>query len=106
MSALSIVFLALTTSTSAVWENLQVVFGGSSSHQPDFADHPDIFEVPTQLRAIFPAKNFNRDVTTTWWQTAILDGHEIEASKGVADALKASTFVVLDKEFYKASTCG
>lgn len=92
-------FLASITSIAAVWGGLQDIVAGSSPNA-DISKHPDVFEVPVQLRNIYPAKNFNRDVTTTWWNTAVLDGHAEEASVQVSQTLKSASFVVLDKDMY------
>lgn len=60
-----------------------------------------VFEVPTGARNVFPAANFNRDVTTNWWDTKVLDGHDAEAASELAVSLKNASFIVLDQEFYQ-----
>lgn len=62
-----------------------------------------VFEVPPSVRNVFPAANFNRDVTTNWWDTELLDGHASEAASELAASLKNASFIVLDQEFYKVS---
>ncbi|KAG6354475.1 hypothetical protein INS49_004492 [Diaporthe citri] len=62
---------------------------------------PSVFEVPAGTRNVFPAANFNRDVTTNWWDTEVLDDHDAEASSELAVSLKNASFIVLDQEFYQ-----
>ncbi|KAK7710094.1 hypothetical protein SLS63_013060 [Diaporthe eres] len=62
---------------------------------------PSVFEVPAGTRNLFPAANFNRDVTTNWWDTKVLDGHDAEAASELAVSLKNASFIVLDQEFYQ-----
>lgn len=63
-----------------------------------------VFEVPSSVRNVFPAANFNRDVTTNWWDTEVLDGNNDEAASDLAASLKNASFIVLDQEFYAVST--
>lgn len=91
------------TSIAAVWGGLQDIVAGSAS-AADISKHPDVFEVPVQLRNVYPANNFNRDVTTTWWDTAVLDGHPEAASVEVSETLKSASFIVLDKDMYKVTS--
>ncbi|KAL0930054.1 gluconolactonase precursor [Colletotrichum truncatum] len=60
-----------------------------------------VFEVPVSLRNVFPAYNFDRDVTTTWWNTAVLDGHSNAAASDATEALKNASFIVLDHDMYE-----
>ncbi|KAH9243117.1 hypothetical protein K456DRAFT_1767521 [Colletotrichum gloeosporioides 23] len=53
------------------------------------------------LRNVFPAENFNRNVTTTWWSTEVLDGHSTEAAAEASAALANASFIVLDKDMYQ-----
>lgn len=99
----SLAALASVASVATVWGDLQNILGGSSGQHVDFANHPDVFDVPARLRNLYPANNFNRDVTTTWWETSVLDGHAAESSLDIASQLRSATFVVLDKDFYKVS---
>ncbi|KAH0436153.1 hypothetical protein CcaCcLH18_04443 [Colletotrichum camelliae] len=62
---------------------------------------PTAFEVPASLRNVFPAENFNRNVTTTWWSTEVLDGHSTEAAAEATAALANASFIVLDKDMYQ-----
>lgn len=62
-----------------------------------------VFEVPTGTRNVFPAANFNRDVTTNWWDTEVLGGHDAEAASQLAVSLKNASFIVLDQDFYQVS---
>lgn len=64
---------------------------------------PSVFEVPPNVRNVFPAANFNRDVTTNWWETELLDGHASKAASELAASLKNASFVILDQEFYQVS---
>lgn len=92
-------FLASITSVAALWSGLQV-HGINSPHTADFAEHPGVFEVPRELRNLYPAENFNRDVTTSWWQTEILDGHSSDTSTEVSDAMRDASYIVLDNAMY------
>lgn len=67
--------------------------------------HSSVFEVPSSARNVFPAVNFNRDVTTNWWDTEILDGHTSEPASDLAASLKNASFIVLDQDFYRVSIC-
>lgn len=60
-----------------------------------------VFEVLLSLRNVFPAANFNRDVTTNWWETEILDGQSSQAASDLAASLKITSFIVLDQDFYQ-----
>lgn len=62
-----------------------------------------VFEVPSSVRNVFPAANFNRDVTTNWWDTEVLDGNDAEAASDLASSLKNASFIVLDQDFYSVS---
>ncbi len=96
MSSLS--YLVSVTSLAILWGGIDASFASQST--ADISNHPDVFEPPVQLRNIYPAENFNRDVTTTWWQPSILDGHDATRSKNLSALLKAATYIVLDKEMY------
>lgn len=63
-----------------------------------------VFEVPSDVRNVFPAANFNRNVTTNWWETEILDGQSSEAVEDLAASLKNASFIVLDQDFYQVCT--
>ncbi|KAJ3548287.1 hypothetical protein NM208_g1100 [Fusarium decemcellulare] len=62
---------------------------------------PSIVQVGGSLRNAFPANNFNRNVTTTWWDTETLDDDLDEGAKTATKALKAASFIVLDKDMYQ-----
>ncbi|KEZ43380.1 Uncharacterized protein SAPIO_CDS4844 [Scedosporium apiospermum] len=50
---------------------------------------PSILEVGGGLRNVFPADNFNRNVSTAWWDTDVLDdGNSNEEAKNTAKDLK------------------
>lgn len=66
--------------------------------------YSSVYEVPTGLRNIFPAGNFNRDVTTSWWETEVLDGLSEEEANEAIKALKGASFLVLDDDMYDVST--
>ncbi|KAH7329676.1 hypothetical protein B0I35DRAFT_48481 [Stachybotrys elegans] len=95
----SVNFLTSIASIFALGSALQV-HGRNSPNVPDVADHPSVFEVPMGSRNVYPAENFNRDVTTTWWETTVLDGHSSDASTELAGALKEASFLVLDNAMY------
>lgn len=60
-----------------------------------------IFEIPSSVRNVFPAANFNRNVTTNWWETEVLDGHPSEEASDLSSSLKNASFIVLDQDFYQ-----
>lgn len=62
-----------------------------------------VWEVPVNLRNVYPAENFNRNVTSTWWDTQVLDGHSSELASQMSDKLREVSFVVLDKKMYQVS---
>ncbi|EWZ79164.1 hypothetical protein FOWG_16679 [Fusarium oxysporum f. sp. lycopersici MN25] len=62
---------------------------------------PSIVEVRSAYRNVFPAKDFNRNVTTTWWQTDVLDGDASQNATSLKKALKDALFIVLNKDMYK-----
>ncbi|EXM13201.1 Six-bladed beta-propeller, TolB-like [Fusarium oxysporum f. sp. vasinfectum] len=62
---------------------------------------PSIVEVRSAYRNVFPAKDFNRNVTTTWWQTDVLDGDASQNATSLKKALKDASFIVLNKDMYK-----
>jgi len=65
---------------------------------------PSILEVGGGLRNVFPADNFNRNVSTAWWDTDVLDdGNSNEEAKNTAKDLKAASFIVVDKDMYQVS---
>lgn len=65
---------------------------------------PTAYEVPAGLRNVFPAENFNRNVTTTWWSTEVLDGHSTKAAAEASAALANASFIILDKDMYQVFT--
>ncbi|KAF6815117.1 gluconolactonase precursor [Colletotrichum plurivorum] len=98
--------LASISSVAAVWyglgnaavsETASVAGTGSEAS----GSESTVYEVPTTLRNVYPAANFNRNVTTTWWATEILDGHSAEEAVGITAALKSASFVVLDQDMYQ-----
>lgn len=91
--------LASITSVAALWGGFEVQ-GMNNPNIVNFAGHPSVFEAPVGLRNLYRAQNFNRDVTTAWWQTSVLDGHSSESSAEVADALRSASYIVLDKAMY------
>ncbi|KAF4345539.1 gluconolactonase precursor [Fusarium beomiforme] len=62
---------------------------------------PSIVEVGSAYRNVFPSKDFNRNVTTTWWQTEVLDGDASQNATNLKKALKDASFIVLNKDMYK-----
>ncbi|KAI5456068.1 hypothetical protein BGZ63DRAFT_475887 [Mariannaea sp. PMI_226] len=62
---------------------------------------PSVFELSGHLRNVFPATNFNRNVSTTWWATEVLDGGSTKAAEKATKALKKASIIVLDSEMYK-----
>ncbi|KAJ0127085.1 hypothetical protein HZ326_29814 [Fusarium oxysporum f. sp. albedinis] len=56
---------------------------------------PSIVEVRSAYRNVFPAKDFNRNVTTTWWQTDVLDGDASQNATSLKKALKDASFILL-----------
>jgi hypothetical protein len=95
----SVKFLTSIAALAALWSALQV-HGSSIPNATDFQEYPSVFEVPTGLRNVYPAENFNRDVTTAWWQTIVLDGHSSNASTELAEAMKEASYLVLDPAMY------
>lgn len=89
---MSNIVTALATITS-LW--------GESVTSANASTTPIVLEVPMSLRNVFPAVNFNRDVTTTWWQTAVLNGHDADAATEVTAALREASYIVLDKDMYE-----
>lgn len=65
---------------------------------------PSVYEVPSSLRNVFPAVNFNRDVTTSWWETSVLDGHDVTAASEATATLREASYIVLDKDMYQVRT--
>lgn len=68
---------------------------------PDYFNRSSVYEVPTGLRNTFPAENFNRDVTTAWWETEVLYGLSSEEASEASKALKDASFLVLDQDMYE-----
>ncbi|KAF5009770.1 hypothetical protein FDECE_4043 [Fusarium decemcellulare] len=62
---------------------------------------PSIVHVGGSLRNVFPENNFNRNVTTTWWDTETLDDDLDEGAKTATEALKAASFIVLNRGMYQ-----
>jgi len=61
----------------------------------------DIVYVPSQLNSVFPAQDFNRNVTTTFWETTILsNGASIQED---LERFKNISFIAYDKSFYEVS---
>lgn len=59
-----------------------------------------IVEVQPSFRNVFPAPNFNRNVTTSWWETGLIGGNNETAAIGL-DELQDSSFIVLNSDMYK-----
>lgn len=62
---------------------------------------PSIVEVGSAYRTVFPATDFNRNVTTTWWQTDVLDGDASQNATSLKNSLEDASFIVLNKDMYK-----
>lgn len=62
---------------------------------------PSIVQVGSAYRNVFPAQDFNRNVTTTWWQTDVLDGDASQHATSLEKDLKDASFIVLNKDMYK-----
>ncbi|SCV60335.1 uncharacterized protein FFFS_14904 [Fusarium fujikuroi] len=62
---------------------------------------PSIVEVGSAYRNVFPATDFNRNVTTTWWQTDVLDGDASQKATSLKNSLEDASFIVLNKDMYK-----
>ncbi|KAI1852209.1 hypothetical protein JX265_013062 [Neoarthrinium moseri] len=60
-----------------------------------------VFDVPLELRNVYPAANFNRNVSTRYWQTTVLDGHSNEDSLALSQNLTDASFIVLDQGMYE-----
>ncbi|KAG9196874.1 hypothetical protein G6514_003203 [Epicoccum nigrum] len=59
-----------------------------------------VLRVPTEFRNVFPAENFNRNVTVPWWSTSVLStGESVDAVAGL-NTLAGASFLVLNDEFY------
>lgn len=76
--------------------------GKVSQSIPGLLVGSSIVEVQPSFRNVFPASNFNRNVTTSWWETGLMDGNDTTAVRGLTE-LKDSSFIVLNPEMYKAS---
>lgn len=61
---------------------------------------PSVTEVSPDFRAVFPASNFNRNVSTSWWGTQVLGESNSNANRALA-ALRNASFVVFNKDMYK-----
>ena len=93
-------FLASITFVGALMGGFPKVMAVGS----DYFDRNSVYEVPLSLRNIFPAENFNRDVTTAWWETEVLDGLPSEEASEASKALKDASFLVLDQAMYEVGT--
>lgn len=93
--------LASITSVAALWNGDQLI--AADDALASVSSHSNVFEVPVALRNVYPAENFNRDVTTAWWETGVLDGHASDISTQMSGVLEAASYIVLDEEMYQAS---
>ncbi|KAH8901229.1 calcium-dependent phosphotriesterase [Thozetella sp. PMI_491] len=62
---------------------------------------PSIVEVSPRLRNIFPAINFNRNVTVPWWETEVLDGQPSHDASLLSSLLRNASIIVLDEDMYE-----
>lgn len=60
-----------------------------------------IVEPSPEIRNVFPATNFNRNVSTNWWDTEVLDGAEAAAAMELKATLEIATIIVLNRDMYK-----
>ncbi|KAH6874452.1 hypothetical protein B0T10DRAFT_465752 [Thelonectria olida] len=67
----------------------------------DYLIGPSVVEVPSRIRNVFPAENFNRNVTTTWWMTEVLNGEKTSAYEETVEVLTNASIIVLDQDMYK-----
>lgn len=86
--------LASVTSLSSSWWGVGAdIIGANLS--------AGVYEVPLQHRNVYPADNFNRDVTTSWWEAQVLDGVSVDAASHFSNTLKTASFIVLDDAMYE-----
>lgn len=95
MSLSTASFLGSFTSVAGWWAS-------GALCQPSFSAR--VVEVPVNLRNVFPAENFNRDVTTAWWETEVLDVHATDQANNVKEGLKEASYIILDKTMYNVSS--
>jgi hypothetical protein len=88
-------FFASISSTAAGWiqdpANASVGLAGA------------VLDISTHLRNVYPANNFNRDVTTSWWETQVLDGHDSIQSSELSGVMRDASFIVLNDGMYSVS---
>lgn len=60
---------------------------------------PIVLQVPAALRNVFPADNFNRNVTVPCWSTNVFAEQSTDVEVYL-DSLAEAHFIVLDNEFY------
>ncbi|KAH7038368.1 uncharacterized protein B0I36DRAFT_236248 [Microdochium trichocladiopsis] len=61
---------------------------------------PSVVEVPASIRNVFPAKDFNRPVTQTYWQTEVRSGDPSGIANHTLRQLGNATFLAFDRGFY------
>lgn len=67
---------------------------------------PSIVEVSPKFRNVFPAANFNRNVSVNWWHTDILNGSISSSTNDALNALEDASFIAFDQDFYKVIGAG
>ncbi|RSM14790.1 hypothetical protein CDV31_005224 [Fusarium ambrosium] len=79
-------------------------FGSASvlpSHTPGLLVGPSIVQINPALQNVFPAENFNRNITTSWWDTDVVDGPPSSSASKFLASLKQANFIALDDRFYE-----
>jgi hypothetical protein len=71
------------------------------SHISGLLVGPSIVQIKPALQNVFPAENFNRNVTTSWWDTNVIDGPPSSSASKLLSSLKQANFIALDDRFYK-----
>jgi hypothetical protein len=62
---------------------------------------PSIVEVSPSFRNVFPAKNFNRNVSVPWSETEIFEERKVPSTTSMLSPLEDAKFIVFSKDFYK-----
>lgn len=103
-----IFLLSMAVSTASLFASITSIAGWwgtvvQGSNGVELGNSDAILHVPARVRNVYPAENFNRDVTTSWWETKVLDGHSTIESSSFSKAMRDATFLVLDQGMYEVS---
>jgi gluconolactonase len=74
---------------------------GETVGQVSLTRGQSVIEVSPSLRNVFPAANFNRNVSVPWWSTDVLSKEDHTKPEATLASLEQAQFIVFNADFYE-----